>query len=164
MEEVNKGIHLTAMRYKAEERDMMGMLYRAYDHIKEANEVIVPFMEARRAYHEREEAAFEASLTEEEKDALEYIEAYQSRSPFWRALSIRPSNEQVNTWKRITDKRTELASLKANPLMNLVAEDGEQMIKDLIEGWKKKGFGLHSRQQESNGEYVKETIKMEWTS
>lgn len=174
MEEVSKGIVLTAMKYEADGREMMGMIYRAYDNIELANKVIKPFIDNRRAFHSRELNAFEAELDPQDARDTDYVAGHAralqdyEALPWWKRLMtirpIRPTDEQVNTWKRVTDKRTELSNLSANPLMNLVAEDGTAMIKDLIQGWEKVGFKVTSKQEESNAEYHKTTIKLEYGS
>lgn len=173
-DEINKGIVLNTFKYQADGRDLMGMLYRAYDHIEEANAVIKPFMDNRKAFNERALAAYEAALDPYESavslrvnDHPRALQDYEAL-PWWKRLfcirPLRPTDDEVKIWKKVSDKRAELNSLIANPLMNLVAEDGEQLTKDLIEGWKKAGFGLHSTKEESNGEYHKVTTKLEWVN
>ena len=171
-EEINKGIHLNTFKYQADGRDLMGMMYRAYDHIEEANAVIQPFLKVRKELNQRFLTAYEESLdpfvsanwlrVNEHPRKLQEYEAL----PWWKRLicirPIRPTDEEVTDWKTVSDKKAELNSLIANPLMNLVAEDGEALERDLIAGWTEKGFGIHSQQDESNGEYVKRCTKMEW--
>ena len=170
--EENKGIHLNTFKYEAEGRQLMGMLYRAYDHIEEANAVVKPFMDNRKAFNERCLVAYETALDPFVSANSQRVSEHPHKLQEWEVLPwykklfcfrpIRPTDAEVEDWKKVSDKKAELNSLIANPLMNLVAEDGEQMVLDLVQGWKEKGFELKGQEEESNGEYIKKSIKLEW--
>ncbi len=165
-----KGVTLTVWRLKAEGQDWLSMVYRATDHVAEANEVMQPFLEARRMINQKELDGYEASLTELEKAAVALVEAHPRRLQEWEALPFlgkvfgkrpeRPSDEAVKIFERVTSKRTELRNRIANPLMDFQLADGEAVLTAMLEQLTGKGFSTPTRKAESNGEFYKEVIEL----
>lgn len=164
-----KGITLNVWRFFDTKDERLSLHYRASDRIEKANAVIKPFIEARKEMRRKEKEGYEFSLTPEDKASFEKVENHSRALQEWEAKGFfkflyqrpeRPTDEQVKKWKEISEKRSEFESRIANPLIDLLKEDGEAMLKDLISGWIKSGFKIKNRVPETNGEYVKETIEL----
>lgn len=167
---MEKGITLVVWNFSAENKEYVSVVYQATDHIDEANEIYKPFFDARKETRVRELAFFEQNVTPEEKSDVAKVEnhapslqEHQALNPvlrLFRPKPPRPTEEQVATWKRVTEKRTELTNRKANPLHDLEAVDGNALVRDLTLGWESKGFHVSKTEEKSNGEYRNKTIEL----
>ena len=175
MENLEKGVNLICHKYQVDGRDYFSMLYRATESIDEANEVLNRYIAARKEMRKKDLDGFEAEVTSLEKIACQMVENHPRKLQEWEAdkanagiLKLffkgfdkkpdRPSEEATKIYKRVTDKRAELNSLLANPLLQLDGADGAAMLKAIVEELEAKGFKVKSREAESNGDWTKETI------
>jgi hypothetical protein len=177
-----KGVIFQVYRFKAEEKEYMSIVYRATDHIVEANEIVGGFLEARRSINKAVLDGFEADIGVPEKTACAQVENYplklkeweenRSRAGFLAVLFGRkrtrpgrpsePSVEAIKIFGRVSDKRAELKSRSANPFMDIPKEDGEPMLKAMTDGLVAKGFRVSKQNDETNGEYVKIVLELVW--
>lgn len=163
-----RGVQLYLARYSAKGKDYAGMVYRTNCCVDEANAVMRPFLDARKALAQRELDYFLKNVDPQTVKAIALVERWKldmqdwDRSS-WLAKTLfrqpeMPPEDVRETYKTYDDLKSELSNRAGNCLMDMLREDGEGLLRDVLKSFEAAGFVVDSHERESNGEYDTENF------